>query len=460
MNKLHENICWSMRGNFFSLPTDCPQRDERLGWTGDIQVFCPSANFLFDTRGFLGNWLDDVAAEQLEDGRDGVPGLVIPDIFDKPPYPPGPQAVWQDVTVLTPWDLYFSFGDVDILRRQNTSMKAWVEQGIKRSPTGLWDPNIWQFGDWLDPAAPPSEPGNGRTDGVLVADAYLIKVPETLAKISALLHNTEDADPYSKDASTMGKAFQYEYVAPSGLLVGDTQTALSLAICFGLYDQKDHIAKAASRLSHLIHTSKYRISTGFAGTPLILHALSETGNHQLAYRMLLEQECPSFLYPITMGATTIWERWDSMLPDGSINPGEMTSFNHYALGSVANWLHKNVGGISPLDPGWRTVRVRPVPGGTITNADIAYESPYGRIECSWVIDRETGEFKMTVIIPYNSKAFIILPADQRSKGKLMAGKEEAGTLVGSGRHKFSCSYEPAEWPPRAEFARSQFRLEV
>ena len=456
VNKLHENVCWSMRGNFFSLPTDCPQRDERLGWTGDIQVFCPSANFLFDTRGFLGNWLDDVAAEQSEDGRGGVPGLVIPDIFDKPPYPPGPQAVWQDVTVLTPWDLYFSYGDVDILRRQYTSMKAWVEQGIKRSPTGLWDPNVWQFGDWLDPAAPPSEPGNGRTDGVLVADAYLVRVTQTLAKISALLGNTEDADRYSKDASTLRRAFQHEYVAPSGLLVGDTQTALSLAICFDLYDQKDHVAKAASRLSHLVHTSKYRISTGFAGTPLVTHALSDTGYSQLAYRMLLAQECPSWLYPITMGATTIWERWDSMLPDGSINPGDMTSFNHYALGSVANWLHKSVGGIRPLDPGWRTVRVRPVPGGTITSADIAYESPYGRIECSWIVDREAGEFKMTLVIPYNSKALTILPTGQ----KKATADEEAGTLVGSGRHTFSCSYEPAEWPPRAEFARSQFRLEV
>ncbi|TVY84784.1 hypothetical protein LSUE1_G001399 [Lachnellula suecica] len=447
VNKLHENVCWGMRGNFFSLPTDCPQRDERLGWTGDIQVFCPSANFLFETRGFLGSWLDDVTAEQLEDGNDGVPGLVVPNIFDKPPYPPGPQAVWQDATVLTPWDLYVSFGDVDILRRQYASMKAWVDRGVKKSSTGLWDPNVWQFGDWLDPAAPPSEPGNGRTDGILVADAYLVRVTETLAKISVLLGETEDAARYSKEAATVRNAFQHEYVAPSGLLVGDTQTALSLALCFGIYDHKDQMAKAASRLAHLVHSSKYRIATGFAGTPLITHALSDSGNHQLAYRMLLEQECPSWLYPVTMGATTIWERWDSMLPDGSINPGQMTSFNHYALGSVANWLHKNVGGISPLEPGWQTVKIRPVPGGTITNADVVYESPYGRIECSWHIEGE--EFQMSLVVPPNSKALVILPGD-----------EEIGTLVGSGRYKFSCCYQAAEWPPKAEFARSQFHLQV
>ena len=456
VNKLHENVCWSMKGNFFSLPTDCPQRDERLGWTGDIQVFSPSANFIFDTEGFLGHWLDDVAAEQLEERRNGVPGLVVPDIF-YPPNPPGPQSIWHDVTVLTPWDLYNSYGDVETLRRQYEGMKAWVGKGIKRGPNGLWDQNIWQFGDWLDPAAPPSEPGNGRTDSLLVADAYLVRVLETMSKASAILGDTEAAARYTLEASSVKRAFQNEYIAPSGLLVGDTQTALSLAISFGLYDKKEHIAKAASRLSHLVHSSKYRIATGFAGTPLIAHALSDTGNYQLAYRMLLEKECPSWLYPITMGATTTWERWDSMLPDGSINPGEMTSFNHYALGSVANWLHKNVGGISPLEPGWRTVKVRPVPGGTITSAEVAYESPYGRIECSWKIEETDGKFGLEVVIPPNSRALVILPCDWKKRAE---EGEEKGTLIGSGRHTFSCSYEPAEWPPKAEFARSTFRLEV
>jgi alpha-L-rhamnosidase len=268
---------------------------------------------------------------------------------------------------------------------------------------------------------------------------------------------TEDAARYSRDASTVKKAFQCEYITPSGLLVGDTQTALSLAISFGIFDQKDHIIKAASRLCHLVHTSRYRIATGFAGTPLIAHALSDTGNYQLAYRMLLEKDCPSWLYPITMGATTIWERWDSMLPDGSVNPGDMTSFNHYALGSVANWLYKNVGGISLLEPGWRMVKVRPVPGGIITHADVSYESPYGRIECSWKIEETDGTFKLTVRIPPNSKALIILPSDWK-KGE--QDGEEEGVVIGSGKYDFSCPYEPADWPPKPQFARSTFRLEV
>jgi alpha-L-rhamnosidase len=456
INKLHENVCWSMKGNFFSLPTDCPQRDERLGWTGDLQVFCPSASFIFDTKGFLGSWLDDVALEQMEEGRNGVPGLVVPDIFEKP-NPPGPQCAWHDVTVLTPWDLYNSSGDQGFLRKQYASMKAWVDKGIMRGPNGLWDKNNWQYGDWLDPAAPPSEPGQGRTDSLIVGDAYLVRVLETISKVSLLLGEKEDAETYSKDALRVRQAFQYEYTTPSGLLVGDTQTALSLALCFGLYNRKDHVIQAASRLCHLVHSSRYRIATGFAGTPLITHALSDTGNHQLAYRMLLEKSCPSWLYPITMGATTIWERWDSMLPDGSINPGDMTSFNHYALGSVANWLHKNVAGISPLEPGWRTIKVRPVPGGTITSANAAYESPYGRVESSWKINDAGDTFTLEVTVPPNSEAVVILPSEWNN---LADDTEEKGARIGSGKYTFSCPYVAAEWPPKAEFARSTFRLEV
>ncbi|KAK1242954.1 hypothetical protein MKX08_005766 [Trichoderma sp. CBMAI-0020] len=454
INKLHQNALWSMKGNFLSVPTDCPQRDERLGWTGDIQVFSPSANFLFDTSGFIGSWLSDVAAEHLEERRHGVPGLVVPDVFDIPAWPPGPQSVWHDVTVLTPWDSYNSSGDVDVLRRQYDSMKAWVDKGIPRGPNGLWDQNVWQFGDWLDPSAPPEEPGKGLTDSLFVADAYLVRVLEIISKVSSLL-GEKDASRYTEETTRVRRAFQDEYTTPSGLLVSDTQTAYSLAISFGLFDREEQVMKAASRLSHLVHAAKYRIATGFVGTPLITHALSGTGNSQLAYRMLLEQSCPSWLYPITMGATTIWERWDSMMPDGTINPGSMTSFNHYALGSVVNWLHKDVGGISPLEPGWRKIKIRPVPGGTITSAKVEYESVYGRIISSWKID-ENGTFNLAVTIPPNSKAVVILPSGWKATGQ----GDEKGTEIGSGAYEFSCSYKADEWPPKAELRRSTFRLEL
>ena len=459
VNKLHENANWSMKGNFLSVPTDCPQRDERLGWTGDIQVFTPSASFLYDTSGFLKNWLADVAAEQLEDWRGGVPGMVVPDIITKretPTNPPDPQCAWHDVTVLTPWDLYISLGDRELLRTQYASMKAWVDQGLPRGANGLWDQNVWQFGDWLDPTAPPDEPGKAATDSLLVADAYLVRVMETITKVSGVLGEAEDEARYSKEVTKVRAAFCHQYVTPAGLLASDTQTAHSLALAFGLLDNHDQIASSTDRLEHLVHLARYRIATGFVGTPLITHALSDYGHHQLAYRMLLEKSCPSWLYPITMGATTIWERWDSMLPDGSINPGTMTSFNHYALGSVVNWLHKNVAGISPLEPGWKKIKVRPVPGGTITSAEATYDSPYGRIECSWKLSESDGTFHLTLSIPPNTTAIVILPSEWRKLGQ----GEESGTEVGSGKHCFSCSFEQDEWPPRAKLRRSTFRLDT
>lgn len=445
INQLHENVVWSLKGNFFSIPTDCPQRDERLGWTGDIQVFAPSAAFVYNVQGFLRSWLDDVSVEQLAK-ENGVPGLVVPDIFSKPT-PPGPQCAWHDVTVLTPWDLYTSSGDVNTLRKQFPSMKAWVDVGIPRGSNGLWDQNVWQYGDWLDPAAPPDQPGRASTDSHLVADAYLVRVLETISKVCSVLGEAEDAARYAQDAAKTKLVFQSEYITPSGLVLSDTATAYSLAIVFGLFAKPEHLVKAANRLSHHIHNADYRISTGFVGTPLITHALSDTGHTQVAYRMLLEKSCPSWLYPITMGATTVWERWDSMLPDGSINPGSMTSFNHYALGSVINWLHKNVGGISPLEPGWGKIQVKPVPGGTLTSAKASHEGPHGRIESSWEIEANT--FKLSVVVPPNSTAVVTLP-----------GKGGETVTVGSGAHEFSCAYEAQEWPPKPEFERSLFRLGI
>ncbi|KFY18191.1 hypothetical protein V492_00089 [Pseudogymnoascus sp. VKM F-4246] len=438
VNKLHENVVWGMRGNFLSIPTDCPQRDERLGWTGDIQVFCPSANFLYNTAGMLSNWLEDVSEEQSKDEENMIPGIVVPNIL-RDIWPKGGQAVWHDVVVLTPWDLYNSFGDVEILRRQYESMKGWVEKGIARGPDGLWDPLARQLGDWLDPAAPPDEPSMGRTDGVLVADAYLVRVTSTLAQISAILNHGDEVERYSNDAVKLKAVFQSKYITPLGLLVSDTQTALSIALAFNLHEQRSQAAAAAERLSRLVRTSRFRISTGFAGTPLVTHALTRSGQSQLAYRMLLEKKCPSWLYPVTMGATTAWERWDSMLPDGSINPGSMTSFNHYALGSVINWLHTTVGGISPLAPGWKEIMVRPVPGGTLTSAEVRYESPYGKIECSWTLNGTN--FAMKLEVPPNSTAVVILP-DQVHGAEV----DNQGQVVGSGVHEFSCTFEMGPWP--------------
>jgi alpha-L-rhamnosidase len=450
VNKLHENALWSMKGNFLSLPTDCPQRDERLGWTGDIQVFAPAGNFLYDTTGMLSNWLEDLAAEQLSPEHNGVPPFVVPDVISQTH--PGdtdfwiktPNAVWDDAAVLIPWNLYKASGDASRLEKQFESMSTWLDKGIKRGSDGLWDPELYQLGDWLDPIAPPSEPGNGRTDGTLVADAYLVHITKRMAKICNVLERASLTTKYSSDYDKLLEQFQYKYITKAGYVVGDSQTAMALAIVFELLESPEQLRNIAARLARSVRMQQFRVSTGFAGTPIVLHALTKGGYSQYAYRMLLERRCPSWLYAVGMGATTIWERWDSMLLDGSINPGEMTSFNHYALGSVVNWLHESVGGISPLSPGWKEILVRPVPGGNITRAKVSHESPYGLIECSWRIEDGGHRFVMNVTVPPNSRAKVVLPADTQSENS-----EAEGDWVGSGTHHFECKLEMPPWPPEA-----------
>ena len=335
LNQLHENVRWSMRGNFVDVPTDCPQRDERLGWTGDIQVFAPTAAFLYDCCGLLESWLADLAVEQAEFGT--VPAYVpwIDLLF-----PVAPAAAWGDAAVVVPWVLYERFGDLEVLRRQYDSMRAWVDQ----IATLTGDDHIWsegfQFGDWLDPAAPPREPGAARTDATLVATAYHAYTARLVASAARLLGNDEDRRRYDDLADEVCASFNAEFVTPTGRMASDAQTAYALALRFDLLPTDAQRARAASRLAELVRREDYCIGTGFVGTPLVCDALVDAGLVDDAYHLLLQTKCPSWLYPITMGATTVWERWDSLLPDGEINRTEMTSFNHYALGAIADFLHR------------------------------------------------------------------------------------------------------------------------
>ncbi|KAH8594698.1 putative rhamnosidase [Bisporella sp. PMI_857] len=429
INQLHQNIKWGMRGNFLSIPTDCPQRDERLGWTGDIQIFSPTASFLYNTAGMLSGWLQDLAVEQIQD-NDGVPPLVCPNIIEASF--PKAQAAWADAVILTPYDLYTAFGDVKILSDQHESMKVWIDKALPREASGLWNPTVHQLGDWLDPDAPPDDPAKGKTDPHLVANAYLARITQTMAKISKILGFHDDYDHYTKEAERITAAFRDEYVTKSGRLAPDTMTSLSLALSLNLLGDSKASEAAAKRLVTLVRSSAFKIGTGFVGTPLILPVLATAGYPQVAYRMLLEKKCPSWLYPITMGATTMWERWDSMLPNGKINPGSMTSFNHYALGSVGAFLHGTLGGISPKEPGWKVVRVEPVPGGRVTWAKVAFRGPYGQVRCEWEV--KDGKFTIEILIPPNSKAEVKLPGQQDIKS------------AGSGRHRWSLDYEEGDWP--------------
>src|SRR5207302_34054 len=369
LDRFHENVVWSMRGNFVDVPTDCPQRDERLGWTGDIQVFAPTASFLFDTSGFLQSWLADVAAEQKD--WEGVVPFVVPNVL---PEKDVPTAVWGDVAVMLPWTLYERYGDAGILAAQFDSMKSWVDliarvAGERR----LWDRGF-QFGDWLDPSAPPDRPGDARTDPHVVATAYFARSAELFGQVAGVLGRTEEEARYLRLANQVRDAFNAEYVTLAGRVLSDSETAYALALQFGLLKNAEQRRHAAKRLVALVRESGYHISTGFVGTPLISDALCSVGEVEAAFHLLIQRKCPSWLYPVTMGATTIWERWDSLLPDGSVNPGKMTSFNHYALGAVADWMHRTIAGLAPAAPGYREITIKPVPDAALTHASARHET--------------------------------------------------------------------------------------
>ncbi len=422
VNKLHENVLWGMRSNFVDIPTDCPQRDERVGWTGDIQVFAPTASFLYDVSGMLSSWLKDVAVEQLPDGT--VPWYV-PVIPAKRMWTPiRPGAVWGDVAVLTPWVLYERSGDAGILASQYESAKAWVDLLDRLSGEDhLWNEGF-QLGDWLDPSAPPQDPADGATDKYLVATGYFAWSARHLARSAEVLGKRADAEHYADLAAKVRDAFDAEYLLPNGRMVSDAQTAYSIAIAFDLIPDEQRRRAAGERLAELVTEADNRIATGFAGTNLVSDALTATGGLDAAYALLLEQEGPSWLYQVGMGATTIWERWDSMLPDGTVNPGTMTSFNHYAFGAVADWLHRVVAGIAAAAPGYRTIRFAPRPGGDFTSASAAHETPYGRASIAWRIVE--GDLVVDVVVPTGADAIVDLP-----------GLEPIA--VGSGEHSFTTS---------------------
>ena len=250
-------------------------------------------------------------------------------------------------------------------------------------PGTLFNQPPFQLGDWLDPAARPDNPAAGATDSILAATAYRVRTAQVLADIAGVLGEAADAARYAALAESVRQAFHDEYVTPHGRLASDSQTSYALALEFSLLPGEKQRARAAERLVKVVRMKPHKIATGFLGTPLICDALTSAGAIDDAYQLLTQRECPSWLYPVTMGATTIWERWDSMLPDGSINPGEMTSFNHYALGAVADWMHRVVGGLAPGAPGYRVINVAPRPGGGIAWARTAHLTPYGRAEVAW-----------------------------------------------------------------------------
>ncbi len=412
VNQLVHNSIWSQKGNFFAVPTDCPQRDERLGWTGDIAAYAATSAFQFDVSDFLHGWLLDLQ-EEVHLNPDAYVPMIVPEILKHADQRPlsseersSPTAVWGDAAIWVPEALWRAYGDLDRLRAHYPGMVLHLESVEKAlSPSGLWDTGF-QFADWLDPDAPPEAPGDAKADKGVVATVCLVRSARFAAETARLLGNAADAERWEALAERTRQAFLEAYVDADGRIHSDAPTVYALAIAFDVLPDGQR-EQAAQRLSTLVREAGYRVSTGFAGTPYITWALSETGHVEDAYRLLREEECPSWLYPVSMGATTIWERWDSMLPDGSINPGEMTSFNHYALGAVADWLYQVVLGLRPAEPGYRRIRIQPTPGPGIDWVKGSLRAPVGEIAVSW--RAQDGELSLEVTVPDGIEADVVLP---------------------------------------------------
>ncbi len=423
VDRLHENVVWGLRGNFLYVPTDCPQRDERLGWTGDIQVFAPTASFLYDVHGFLASWLTDLELEQQH--ADGIVPFVVPSVLAGRVRP---AAAWGDAATVVPTVLHERFGDEQVLADQLASMQAWTDVIVERSgDRHLWE-GQFQFADWLDPSAPPERPAEAKTHPDVVATAYVFRSADLTARAATLLGETAVAETYAAIAERVRQAFLAEYVTPAGRMVSDAQTGYALAIMFDLVAE-EHRQALGDRLAELVRSGGYTIGTGFVGTPIVADALTRTGHLEAATRLLTQTACPSWLYPVTMGATTIWERWDSMLPDGTINPGEMTSFNHYALGAVADWLHRVVAGLAPATPGYGAIRIAPQPLTGFDFAEARHVTPYGPASVRW--DRDGDQIHVVAEVPPNSSAEVVLPDGQQLS-------------VGSGRHTWTVTAATAD----------------
>ncbi|MBR2651087.1 MAG: family 78 glycoside hydrolase catalytic domain, partial [Clostridia bacterium] len=383
INRLYLNAKWSQKDNFLDIPTDCPQRDERMGWTGDAQLFCKTASYNMDTYAFYRKYLRDIWVEQREFG--GRVGHVAPSFFKDystfSTFWQGGSCAWGDAAVIIPWVLYEHYGDIAILEECYRSMTGWVDWIVRTvlNADGLWEYGF-KFGDWLALDTPPEGKNScyGGTDTTYVASAYLRHSAHLVAKAAAVLGKGEDAARYQAISERTKDAIQRAYFAEDGTVSIRTQTAHALALAFDLVSEEQRTVVSRA-LAELIEKSDMHLQTGFVGTPLLCHTLSECGYSEYAYTLLFNNDFPSWLYEVDMGATTIWERWNSVLPDGRISDTGMNSLNHYTYGSIVQWMYENICGLTLTSPGFRTFRIRPELTDRFAYVSMSYDSPMGTI---------------------------------------------------------------------------------
>jgi alpha-L-rhamnosidase len=423
LNQLQSNIVWGQRGNFLSIPTDTPARDERLGWTGDIAAFAGTGTYNMESATFLSKWLTDLRDTQTPDGA----------FSDIAPDPGGlgigvAGAGWGDAGVIVPWVVYERYGDRQVLEQNFGAMTQWLAY-LKTNSTGYLRPAAG-YGDWLNI--------KDETPKDLIATAFFAHSAAITAKAAVVLG--KDPAQYQALFTNIRNAFDAAYVSPDGKIKGDTQTGYVLALTMDLLP--DSLRKpAVDHLVELIKARDWHLSTGFLGTPRLLPALSETGHTDVAYRLLLQTTFPSWGYQIGKGATTMWERWDAIRPNGAFEDARMNSFNHYAYGSVGEWMYQNIAGIRSATPGFQKMIIKPVPGSGVSSATSKFDSAYGPIAVSW--QARNGQFSLDTEIPVNTTAEIWVPASEGHSidadgAKLLYRKDDwAVYQAGSGKYHFA-----------------------
>lgn len=431
LNKLQSAIEWGGRSNFVDIPTDCPQRDEREGWTGDYAAFATTASYNFDMSRFLGKWMRDMSAEQARGG--GIP-MVVPRAGNG--FPVMATSLWGDVCVMGPWAEYLARGDLGLLRRTYPMMKRFLKAAQWWSKLlSVGDRrHVWQFpfhfGDWTSPDGSAKE---WIQKGRWIGTAYRANSLGIVAQIADLLGESADAARYRSQRADVIRAYRRVFTDGAGTLEKEFQTAYVLPLHFGMTEGAETKAMV-DNLVRLIAAADGHLRTGFPGTPYILFALSDNDRVDEAFDLLLQTGPPSWLYMVDAGGTTIWERWDALRPDGTVNTidlnsgkdtGGMVSFNHYAAGAVGDWMYKRIAGIEPTSGGYKTFRVAPLLGGGLTSAEGVIETPYGRASSSWTLD-EDGTFTLRIDVPVSTRCTVVLPT----------GAEHEVT---SGAHEFTTS---------------------
>jgi alpha-L-rhamnosidase len=437
LNQLHRNILWTQRANFIDIPTDCPQRDERLGWTGDAQIYCRAASLNADVQAFFHKWLIDLDDAQRNDGQFPMVAPLKVAGGDGGP-------AWADAGVICPWTIYDVYGDTTILAAHYEAMRRFVDFCRNRSTPDLLPPAEFHcFGDWLNVDA--------ETPKEVIFTAYFSRAAQLLSQAAEVLGKREDAGKYRALHEGIRSAFVRSYVGPDGKVRGETQTGYVLALAFGLLDEPAS-AQAARHLINDIERRGWHLSTGFIGTKDLMLVLARLDRRDVAYRLLLNTSFPSWGFTIKNGATSIWERWDGWTPEKGFQNPEMNSFAHYSFGAVYQWMVENIGGIRAEGPGYRNIIIAPEPGGTLRWGQTGYRSVRGWIRSSWRISR--GKFVLTVEVPVNAEATVVLPGvggpveesgrpvlEQRGIRQVGNGGEgRQAFALGSGRYTFEYRY--------------------